>query len=72
MTGAHAARVDGINACKIELEDKMLSMKAAGATSREIGGVQSILVLVKREGRSEAVMYGQNEKLWKFKCGDWV
>ena len=50
----------------------MLAMKEAGASSREIGGVQSLLVLVKRETMTETVMFEQNQKLWNFKCGQFA
>lgn len=70
MTEAHTDRVDGINACKIQLEDKMLSMQEEGATSREISRVQSMLVLVKREAGTESIMIAQNEKLWNFRCAE--
>jgi len=70
MVGAHNTRLDGINACKTNLEDKMLSMQEEGATLREISRVQSMLVLVTREGKTEGIMNAQNEKLWNFKCGE--
>ena len=72
MTKAHTERVDGINACKIQLEDKMLSMQEGGATSREISRVQSMLVLAKREAGTERIMIAQNEKQWKFRCAEFT
>ena len=72
FTNASLDRITGMGACKVQLEDKLLTLQDSNATKEEMGHVREMLGLIKRELRSEEVLRNQSQKLWHGKCAHLV